>query len=61
MIKGIINGSTSNLFRFQSRDFRHALMGNQEDNYLVFHTIDSEHIKILSNLTTDAWLKNRKI
>ncbi|MFX0011501.1 MAG: hypothetical protein ACFE9R_14405 [Candidatus Hermodarchaeota archaeon] len=37
-----------------------ALVGTQEDNYLVLHTTDSEHIKILSNLATDAWLRSRK-
>ena len=38
-----------------------ALVGTHEDNYLVFHTTDSAHIKILSNLATDAWLKSRRI
>lgn len=38
-----------------------AVMGKNESNHLVIHTRDSAHIRLLSSLVMDAWLRSRKL
>lgn len=38
-----------------------AIIGNEENNHLVFITKDSAHIKFLNALTMESWLRGRKI
>jgi hypothetical protein len=38
-----------------------AVTGRSENNHLIFHTKDSKHIRLLSSLITEAWIRSRKI
>jgi chromosome segregation ATPase len=38
-----------------------VIRGNDEDNNLVIHTKDPKHIRFLSALTMESWLRSRKI
>ncbi|HEC37443.1 MAG TPA: hypothetical protein ENI29_04350 [bacterium] len=38
-----------------------AVIGNSENNYLVIHTQDRNHIRLLNSLTMEAWIASRKI
>ena len=38
-----------------------GVIGIKEDNHLVFYTTDFTHIKLLSSITMEAWLRSRKI
>ncbi len=38
-----------------------AVVGNKEDNHLVFHTRDSKHIQLFNALVMESWLRSRKI
>lgn len=38
-----------------------AAVGSTEDNFLVFHTKDREHIKILNDLAQRGWLQSRRL
>ena len=38
-----------------------AVKGRKNDNHLVFHTRDSEHIKFYRGVVMDSWLRARKI
>lgn len=38
-----------------------AVIGNSETNYLVIHTQDRNHIRLLNSLTMEAWIASRKI
>jgi len=38
-----------------------AAIGANGDNYLIFYTKNSAHIKLLKSLITDPWLRSRKI
>lgn len=38
-----------------------AVIGNAEDNHLVIHTQDRNHIRLLNSLTMEAWIASRKI
>jgi len=38
-----------------------AIMGEKDDNHLVLHTTDPSHIRFLSSITVEAWLRSRKI
>lgn len=38
-----------------------GIIGNKDDNNLVFYTTDSAHIKLLGAITMEAWIRSRKI
>lgn len=38
-----------------------AVIGNAENNHLVIHTQDRNHIRLLNSLTMDGWLASRKV
>ncbi len=38
-----------------------AVIGSKEDNYLVVHTKDPNHIKLFNSFTMEAWLRGRKL
>lgn len=38
-----------------------AVIGSKQDNYLVVHTMDSNHIKLFNSFTMEAWLRGRKL
>ena len=38
-----------------------GITGKSEDNYLVIHTKDSNHIKLLNALALEVWLQSRKL
>ena len=38
-----------------------AVIGNSENNNLVIHTKDPNHIKLFSSLATEGWIQSRKI
>jgi len=38
-----------------------GVVGNEENNHLVFHTKDSAHIKLFNSLAMESWLRGRKI
>jgi len=38
-----------------------AVIGDKQDNHLVFHTRDPKHITIMNALVMESWLRGRKI
>ncbi|MFW9829071.1 MAG: hypothetical protein ACFFEY_15955 [Candidatus Thorarchaeota archaeon] len=38
-----------------------AVIGNSENNNLVIHTKDRQHIKLFNSLSTEGWIQSRKI
>ncbi len=38
-----------------------AVIGNSEDNHLVFYTKDPKHIKLLNSITMEGWIQSRKV
>ena len=38
-----------------------AVIGESENNHLVIHTKDSNHIRLLNSLTMEGWLASRKV
>ncbi len=38
-----------------------AAVGSKENNYLVVHTLDPNHIKLFNSYTMEAWLRGRKL
>jgi chromosome segregation ATPase len=38
-----------------------AVVGNKEDNHLVFNTKDSKHIQLMNSIVMESWLRSRKI
>ncbi|MFX1276212.1 MAG: hypothetical protein ACFFAT_14375 [Promethearchaeota archaeon] len=38
-----------------------AVIGSKDNNFLVVHTKDSNHIKLFNSFTMEAWLRGRKL
>ena len=38
-----------------------AVVGNNDDNHMVFHSMDSKHINIMNSMIMETWLRSRKI
>ena len=38
-----------------------AVIGNDENNHLVFHTKDPNHIRLFNALAMETWMRSRKI
>lgn len=38
-----------------------VIIGTEESNYLFIRTDDDSHVKVLSHLATDPWLRSKKI
>lgn len=38
-----------------------AVIGNSDNNYLVIHTKDRNHIRLMNSLTMEGWLASRKV
>ena len=38
-----------------------AVIGNKDNNFLVFHTRDSKHITLFNALVMETWLRSKKI